>query len=390
MVIFGNKFVRWNCFNAWPMRVASVESELIPPVKLPGILHFESGYQPARSSLLQLLHNTRPSMTTDPRDKIIALFGLILDPGPWSSIVNYNRTVDEIYADAAKLFVIQEKSLQFLSSAQPHRSSLEISSLPPWVPDWRINPDIVSLGLGREFDRPYDAGGSVAIAHVTRSGSLVAGGVLLDCVKTVGSVHEGSNQDAYSRFQSTQSDYYYKLMRLAGLSVHKLEQVQDWEHFFKGDNNDIEFIHSSPQNTVASFRALVTAAAPFTLESQSKIGCRAWKWYTGLKGLEAADKVLDPICRGRRMFEIESGLLGLGPSTMYPGDRVVVLLGGPVPYVLRKHKEHYSFIGECYILGAMAGEAICHLKDDLEKRGCYLGSCGPPICNAKLEDFEIV
>lgn len=105
------------------------------------------------------------------------------------------------------------------------------------------------------------------------------------------------------------------------------------------------------------------------------------------------DKPLDPVCHGRRIFETDSGLVGLGPAKMELEDKVVVLLGGPLPYVLRKcdNKEKQNiFIGECYVLGAMAGEALAHLREELEGLGHQLGICGPPICDSKLETFKII
>ncbi len=76
---------------------------------------------------------------------------------------------------------------------------------------------------------------------------------------------------------------------------------------------------------------------------------------------------------------------------MRPGDHVVILLGGPVPYVLRKSRDKQTnmFIGESYVLGAMGGEALRHLHDELQALGHYSGPCGPPICAGKLESFEI-
>lgn len=41
-------------------------------------------------------------------------------------------------------------------------------------------------------------------------------------------------------------------------------------------------------------------------------------------------------CLGRRFFMTNSGLIGLAPPLAVPGDTIVIFLGAPVPYVLRK------------------------------------------------------
>lgn len=51
----------------------------------------------------------------------------------------------------------------------------------------------------------------------------------------------------------------------------------------------------------------------------------------------------------RRLFLTHQGRLGLGPMMMQPGDQVVVLYGGRMPFILRPRGDHYSFIGDCYV-----------------------------------------
>ena len=48
----------------------------------------------------------------------------------------------------------------------------------------------------------------------------------------------------------------------------------------------------------------------------------------------------------RRAYSSESGLLGLGPSTMKEGDDVCVLFRGRTPFVLRQIPDHHVLMGE--------------------------------------------
>jgi hypothetical protein len=60
------------------------------------------------------------------------------------------------------------------------------------------------------------------------------------------------------------------------------------------------------------------------------------------------------------------GIMGICPPMARPGDIIVVLYGGNVPFVLREESDPgscegavgYEFISECYLEGFMDGQAI--------------------------------
>lgn len=52
----------------------------------------------------------------------------------------------------------------------------------------------------------------------------------------------------------------------------------------------------------------------------------------------------------RRVFVTHDGRLGLGPAFMAPGDEIVVLFGGRLPFVARRKADHHIFIGQCYLV----------------------------------------
>ncbi|KFA45742.1 hypothetical protein S40293_09460 [Stachybotrys chartarum IBT 40293] len=73
--------------------------------------------------------------------------------------------------------------------------------------------------------------------------------------------------------------------------------------------------------------------------------------------------VFRPLC-GRSLFVTKNGLLGLGPRTARPGDKLVILAGGQVPFVLgADFKEEgsarrYRLRGEAYVHGVMNGSRM--------------------------------
>lgn len=60
----------------------------------------------------------------------------------------------------------------------------------------------------------------------------------------------------------------------------------------------------------------------------------------------------------RSIFETSNGLLGVGPHGMQAEDLVCVLLNCRMPAILRKVGSHYLFVGSCFVLGLMDGEAL--------------------------------
>jgi hypothetical protein len=72
----------------------------------------------------------------------------------------------------------------------------------------------------------------------------------------------------------------------------------------------------------------------------------------------------------RRLCWTKGGHLGLVPRFTKQGDKVIVVPGSPVPFMVREvGKGSYHFIGECYIDGIMDGEAFKTPGQGLEDIG---------------------
>jgi hypothetical protein len=54
--------------------------------------------------------------------------------------------------------------------------------------------------------------------------------------------------------------------------------------------------------------------------------------------------------RGRYFLVIQKGYIGLGPGLAQKGDKILVLLGGSKPYVIKpKRVSEYKLLGESYV-----------------------------------------
>jgi hypothetical protein len=61
----------------------------------------------------------------------------------------------------------------------------------------------------------------------------------------------------------------------------------------------------------------------------------------------------------RKLCITEGGLLGLAPMNSIPGDRIALLEGGSVPFIVRPTgvENQFEMVGDAYVHGIMDGEA---------------------------------
>ena len=60
-------------------------------------------------------------------------------------------------------------------------------------------------------------------------------------------------------------------------------------------------------------------------------------------------KMASTYCVNRRIYRTQSGIFGLGPRIMQPGDTVVVLFGGRYPFMLRRREQNWVLLGDTYL-----------------------------------------
>jgi hypothetical protein len=88
-----------------------------------------------KSSMLELIIETRRLHATDPRDKIYALFSLLDTDDP--PLVDYHLSVEDVFRDFTVSLVETEQDLSFLS-AFDEKSLENPSSMGSWAPNWPL------------------------------------------------------------------------------------------------------------------------------------------------------------------------------------------------------------------------------------------------------------
>ncbi len=353
-----------------------------------------------RPSLLSVLTTHRSSLATDPRDKFIALAGLS------GKSVNadqyYLSTVDNCYLRAAELFSQEASSpLNFLDSVG--QSQLESSTLPSWVPDWRVgNLKPLPLLSSRQLDpsapdfSDQDWITFKASSHaqpyfqfLPERRCLSAFGLLIDTVETVTTTAHHNRRSHRRRSHSIlgedNAEQSFLLADMAELAAIAFQVFCTGRNYYTLATVPQHWIRYFPLLFLDTGSTQLLYESYYTewLQENDSFRIRGKKLRDVLMAharKDTPDVLLDPTeesllhdsvhqgLQKRRLFETKSGHLGIC-AKVRKGDIVAILFGCDVPVVLRPQRDHYKFIGTCYLSGFMHGEAIGrHESWELQKQ----------------------
>jgi len=317
--------------------------------------------------LLRLLSEVRNSYATDDRDKVYAILGLASDINSLSLFPDYSKDAPELYIRMVRSWIQRDGNLDILSAVEDHRYRIR-QGLPCWVPDWEVHVSSSPFSAHPDFALMGAAGDSKATCIFGHDGkTLVARGQNIDSLNHVGitfeeyipisgSISQGNRiDDAMARIRPRQWE------RMA----HNLKTYPTGE--------DIESVFI--QTLIGRVEL-----EPYMSLDELHLCYKAWRRYWAVvhrkhgKFIEFAHmelstedlaratyimKAQQQAAYGRRFVTTEYGYMGLCPSLARIGDKIVILLGGKTPFILRKTgKKGYRFIGECYIHGIMTGKGL--------------------------------
>lgn len=346
--------------------------------------------------------------STDARDRIFALLGMPFsgnDPEKEQLVTpDYTADVKSVYLDATKRMLSQDANLRLLSAVQ---HGLEIdSSSSSWVPKWDQSLSAEPLALRQEHGYYANAGELFFPGDDTFGAdgqSLTLTGLK---VTTVTDVTEPFTAGNISFSSLPDKDRDAMLVILSYLNDPDRQVRASWsatmEKFtipgFNSTEKQAEVLSAG-----GGFRMAATTGMPGKYGTRKsteildgeKMGVDNlgefllyWRerctWdvqalkHDDFKDFWAAVEkegstyaTERALCSmnaflGRRVLRCEDGKLGLGPAAMRPGDVVVVLFGGIVPYVLRpsdgagdgEDGQKWVFVGECIVPTIMQGQAV--------------------------------
>lgn len=346
--------------------------------------------------------------STDARDRIFALLGMSFsgnDPEKEQLVKpDYTANVQSVYLGATKRMLSQDANLRLLSAVQ-HGLDIDSTS-PSWVPKWDQSLLAEPLALRQEHGYYANAGELFTPVDDTFGAdgkSLALTGIK---VTTVTEVTEPftTGDISFSSLPDKLRDAM--LVMLSYLNDPDRQVRSSWsatmEKFTIPGLSDPEK-QAEVLSTGGGFRMAATTGMPgkYGMRKSTEIldGERMsidnlgefllyWRerctwdvealrhddfkdFWAAVEAEGSAYATERAMCSmnaflGRRVFRSEDGKLGLGPAAMKPGDVVVVLFGGIVPYVLRPldgaadggDGQKWTFVGECIVPTIMQGQAV--------------------------------
>jgi hypothetical protein len=308
----------------------------------------------------------------DDRDHIYALLGsplarhldgqLIIEP-------DYGKQVHDVYFDTACALLQHPREAPYLLARVKHRSADDVAdrAFPSWMPRWDTGWVQYTISRPKFW---YQAGGSeVFQTEIRKNKCLALRGFIFDRISwTSRIIHEHNlrvNPDEWDdEFVSIREPFIDSLWKDAvQASPHSVEQLED--HFsytlvrgYPADSNH-KINKVQHHEEFAAYRHLVRSAAKSDLR-QTLNDVSSPKEQTFPRNF------LHRIyyCAGLRLVLTESNRFGLAPHITQPGDSCCIFPGVSVPMILRPTAQgKYNLIGESYIHGVMAGEAMEQLKE---------------------------
>jgi hypothetical protein len=288
-----------------------------------------------------LAQSTEQSKCSDDRDRIYGLLGMYEQSASRLQLKpNYELPVGQVYQAATVELMRQAESLRLLSNCELRSDNKY--EMPSWVPDFSIPR------LSRLICTGEAAGWSVPVWEcLPRNVLRVRGtrvGRLLDVQEIL--LHKKMTEN---RILS---------------EIRRLKPSKNLETPYPGGGTLLEayceaFVcgdFAESQNPSMSSRSY---------DSSKKILRKVWETDADQNAFQADGIYHDYIsdmfsyCDYRTLCTTEQGLIVLAPETAQAGDQVCVILGAPKPLLLRPAgKTQWQVIGECYVPGRMAGEAL--------------------------------
>ncbi len=349
--------------------------------------------EPSWSFLLRLLVRYRSRKSTDPRDKVYALLGLVLrhydqiDVSP-----SYEASKADLYIRIALLILRRARDLRLLQACCSSTND-QCLTLPSWAPDWAHADSLQKPLLELTDGSKRDLRASRCSVSTFRSGpnSSVIGvsGHIIDSVQKIGDILPLSDSEGMhivlSHDNAGLPEWDAKTLneRLVSL-LDQIKVFQRWERIsqvrqdstdspstfwqtlcagkFKRDHTVTAELYQKWIASLTSMRTLLEAGIRM-LDATDSAGAAYQflpmlksNWSTWLQNSEFTD-LLDH-SYNRRFAVTYKGYHCLTPPSARKSDMIAVFRGGDVPFVIREYGDDWKLIGEAYVHGIMDGEAF--------------------------------
>jgi hypothetical protein len=361
------------------------------------------------SPLRMLLDKHRFSKSSDPRDKVYAFLGLAdrkMSPfryNPGVLIPDYNKTVQEVYAETARVLFTSYRSLSLLSHVEDH-SQTRIDGMPSWVPDlsvpldpyplrfrgtsfwkaagdlhWSPNSSRMLQGFldvqGYQLDYIDEA--SVLLDESTDPSASWASIVKLALSLDLPGPTTNKTTNSHSRveilWRTLTTDIYAHVhpapIAVGSLFIDYILNLQVRHRLMPWSSKDAFQPHHLPlsDSIYPEWQALLSLEPPGSPYCLARYKERLTSMvesmfngsYSPIKLAQLQHELDQSGGNKRRIFKTRDSYMGTGPRSLRSGDEVWILHRAGLPFVLRPQPNgHYKLVGEAFVYGVMHGEAL--------------------------------
>ena len=315
------------------------------------------------ADLTELLWSTRrTSKATRPHDHVYALLGLVNEETRDAIPVDYRKKMNQLFKEVAAFCLGADRDLDMLYAAS-ERGELE---LPSWVPDWTINQTHFSH-LEAPSEKNYDAAlGSKSSFKISED---------LNVLTVEGYEVDTIIETDYNSTETRIWDIQQEAARIGSLLVSwaqkhfERDSVVDGRASWKSNLlDDVDDMLGHCQTVIPKYhyydprlrKLLEVFLKGFDPQYERPYRARG-RLLDDVEGelrrfIRDFDLPMFATLLNRRLFVTRNGMIGLGTEALNIGDIVVVLLGGRVPFILRRidHDEgSYKLVGDAFVLELM-------------------------------------
>jgi hypothetical protein len=294
-------------------------------------------------------------VATDDRDKVFGLLGAATDASDEALNPSYSESPEETYIRVYKTLAARSENLLYLKISGVGLSG-RLSTLPSWVPDLTASPPAAPLGINQ-----YHASDmSTPQTQILDQNRLAVRGIILDTLDSPGlCLHKGESSIEY--IARVHEFVTKKATLLEPYPTAESRHEVFWRTIIA--NDDGHQVPSSP--SYGSYaQCYLSRLQQSPSEHQLECGshnvkcCRFYK--------DRFQSVLDASAAfSRKVVATRRGYLGLTWRCAEDGDKVCIILGARVPFIIRENAVEeeegvrtYTLVGGCYVHGLMNGEGL--------------------------------
>jgi len=324
--------------------------------------------------LLHAVAAYRACQATDPRDKIYTLLGLLeirRQEDVLAFTPNYDISVQDLYKKFAYYFISKGKVHHILEKCG---RQYQIRGLPSWTPGrsfGEIISPISAFDVGLEPNHKFRASGDLSQSFIFSPSSniLLIEGIRISRIKSTTSIVPPQQTTLASMILVMLESLLLVLDQNIGERPDDpTSWIQSIEALEESCADDLKQLYLLEGTKTDALRRAFPASLNdhFTVENNDQVLI--------IDQIQSPRNEQESILRmtialqGRRFCVSSDGNFGIVPKETQEHDWICVLLGIPVPFIVREHENCYSVIDDCNVQGMMEVEAVKKVEGLLEVR----------------------